>query len=108
MDFRILNASYKDFITIKNHNPKVIFEWNEYENLGKNNATAVYFDIVDRNVGLSKDIVLYKANLENNVVGMNDVYHFNPIIKKTNEKLYSWFYLSGDFLNSSCFKISSL
>ena len=92
MDFRILNASYKDFITIKNHNPKVIFEWNEFENLGKNNASAVYFDIVERNVGLSKDIVLYKANLENNVIGMNDVYHFTPIIKKTNEKLYSWFY----------------
>lgn len=92
LDFRIMNSSYKKFITIKNHNPKVIFEWNEFENLGKENVKSTYFDIVEKEIGLSKEIVLYEGILENNVIGMKDIYNFTPIIKKSNTKLYTWFY----------------
>ena len=91
IDYRIKNASYKDFITVRNHTPNVIFEWNEFENLGKENAKANYFEIVQKNVGLPRDIILYEGVLENNDLNIKDIYNFTPKIKKKN-KLYTWFY----------------
>jgi hypothetical protein len=91
IDYRIKNSSYKDFITVRNHTPNVIFEWNEFENLGTPNAKANFFEIVEKNVGLPRDIVLYEGVLENNDLNIKDVYNFTPKIKKKN-KLYTWFY----------------
>lgn len=82
IDYRIKDASFKDFITIKNKNPKIVFEWNEFQNLGTDSIKANYIGIVDREPGLPKDIVVYEGRLTNNQIGMKDIYNFTPIIQK--------------------------
>ncbi|MBI1837488.1 MAG: hypothetical protein HYR91_09515 [Flavobacteriia bacterium] len=93
MDFRLLNASFRDYITITNHNPKTVFEWNEYDKLGTKNVTANYFDIVESQPGMPKYINIYEGKLLNNTSELNRMEKFEPIIKKTSKLTSSWFFV---------------
>lgn len=91
MDYKIKNASFKDYLTVVNHTPKIVFEWNEYDYIGTSKPTANCFELVEKNVGLAKDIVVYKGEVLNNSLDIIDFGKFIPVIKKK-EKLYTFFY----------------
>jgi len=95
VDFKIQNASFRSYISIRNHNPKSVFQWKVYDNLGEENESSIYFDYDEGTVGLAKDILIYKGKIENSK-NVKDLYSFNPEISKTDELLHRFFYFESE------------
>ncbi len=91
IDFRILNASYKDFYTIKNNQLSRIFQWKNFDGLGKEKNEAYYFEFGTGTLSLAKDIIVYNSKLEN-PSGTFDKFTFEPKITKTKEIFKRFFY----------------
>ena len=91
IDFRILNASYKDFYTIKNNRLTRIFQWKNFDGLGKEKNEAYYFEFGTGTLSLAKDIIVYNAKF-NNPVGEFDKFTFEPELIKTNNLFKRFFY----------------
>lgn len=91
VDFRILNASYKDFYTVKGNKMERIFQWKNFDGLGNLENEAYHFKYAEGTMSSSKDILVYKANLTNPKVEF-DKFTFDPTIIKT-DKLFKRFFL---------------
>jgi hypothetical protein len=91
VDFRILNASYKDFYTVKGNKMERIFQWKNFDGLGKLENEAYHFKFTEGTMTSSKDILVYKANLTNPKVEF-DKFTFDPTIVNT-EQLFKRFFL---------------
>ena len=91
VDFRILNASYKDFYSIKSNRFERIFQWKNFDGLGNEQNEAYCFEYGKGTISLAKDIIVYAAKLENPSVSF-DKFTFDPKIKKTNEIFKRFFY----------------
>lgn len=91
VDFRILNASYKDFYSISNHFPERIFQWKNFDGLKTDTSTAFYFEYTDGTLSPIKDILVKKAEI-NQPKSEFDIYSFEPELKKTDELVYRFFY----------------
>ena len=91
VDFRILNASYKDFYTISNHTPQHVFQWKNYDGLKSVESEAYYFEFGEGTLGPVKDILVKKAVLVQ-PAGEIDLYSYEPEIKKTDELVHRFFY----------------
>lgn len=91
VDFRVLNASYKDIYTVSDHNPKRIFQWKNFDGLKSVISEAYYFEYVSGSIGLEKDIVVKKATLIQ-PQGEIDIFTYEPELVKTNEIVHQFFF----------------
>jgi hypothetical protein len=91
VDFRILNASYKDYYTIKSNRFERIFQWKNFDGLGKEEHEAYTFEYDEGTMSLSKDIIVSKAKLKN-PSGDFDKFTFEPEIIKTKEIFKRFFF----------------
>jgi hypothetical protein len=91
IDFRVRNASYKDFYTISNHSPRRIFQWKHFDGLGDKVSEAYSFKYAEGSIGIQKNILVLKAELVQ-PNGDFDPFTFEPEIKESKELLYTFFY----------------
>jgi hypothetical protein len=91
IDFRVRNASYKDFYTVSNHTPRRIFQWKNFDGLGSDVSEAFTFKIEEGAVGLQKDILVMKANIVQPKKKV-DLFTFEPELTETNELVHRFFY----------------
>jgi hypothetical protein len=91
IDFRILNASYKDYYTVKGNKMERIFQWKNFDGLGNMENEAYIFKYAEGTMSTSKDILVYNAKLINPKVEF-DKFTFDPTIIKT-DKLFKRFFL---------------
>lgn len=91
IDFRVRNASYKDFYTVSNHTPRRIFQWKNFDGLGSKINEAYTFKIEEGAVGLQKDILVMKANIVQPTEKV-DLFTFEPELKESNELVHRFFY----------------
>jgi hypothetical protein len=91
VDFRILNASYKDFYKVKGNKMERIFQWKNFDGLGNLENEAYHFNYAEGTMSSSKDILVYKANLINPEVEF-DKFTCDPTIVKT-DQLFKRFFL---------------
>lgn len=91
IDYRIMNASFRDYFTVSNHTPKKIFQWKNFDGLLKGEPEAYYFEYDEGTMGPVKDILVKKAILVQ--PGKNvDPFTYEPQLKKTNELVYRFFF----------------
>ena len=91
VDFRILNASYKDYYTVSNHIPRRVFQWKNFDGLKSDVSEAYTFDYTDGTMGMVKDILVKKATLIQPSKDV-DMYKYNPVLKESDEIVYRFFY----------------
>ncbi len=91
IDYRILNASFKAFYTVKNHLPKRVFEWKNFDGLTDGKSEAYVFKYDKGSISTAKDIIIIKAKIERPKEAV-DSYLYDPEIKSTEVVMYRFFY----------------
>ena len=93
IDYRIMDASFYDFLTVNNHSPERIFQWKHFEGLDNNGPVeAFHFEYTDGTVNPRKDILVKKSIL-NKPKKEVDRFTFVPELTPTDELVYRFFYL---------------
>ena len=95
IDFRIRNASYKDFYTVSNHTPRRIFQFKNFDGLGTPITEAYHFEYGAGSYGPQKNIFVMEANLETLPNGA-DPNTFIPQVKPLEKIKYTFFYLESE------------
>lgn len=95
IDFRIRNASYKDFYTVHNHSPRRIFQFKNFDGLGTPNTEAYHFVYGAGSYGPQKNIFVMEAQLGALPSG-EDKNTFVPQIKPLEKIKYTFFYLESE------------
>lgn len=95
VDYKIRNSSFRDFFTILNHSPILVFQWKIYDRLGEKDPEALYFEYAPGTQSVSKDILIYQGNLDN-ASSVGDIYKFDPKISKKGQLLHHFFYLDAE------------
>ena len=95
IDFRIRNASYKDFYTVSNHTPRRIFQFKNFDGLGTNLNEAYNFEYGAGSYGQQKNIFVMEAQLEPLPSGA-DKNTYIPKIKPIEKVKYTFFYLESE------------
>jgi hypothetical protein len=91
VDFRIRNSSYKEVYFLFNNKPSKVFQWKNFDGLGKPNSEAYRFSFNPGN-GPARDIVVYKAEIETPKGEINP-FIFKPQILNSTEMLKKFFYV---------------
>ena len=93
IDFRIRNSKFRRFYTIINNIPRQTFEAKIFDGLGENSVEAYAIELVPGSFSLAKDILVYKANIENVTINsVNDVYSIQPKITSTGKLDRRWYF----------------
>ncbi len=102
IDFRIRNASYRDYYFVKNHTPTRIFQWKNFDGLGTSDAVAFSFSYEPGKVNAAKNIVIHKAKIGTIPDGA-DLNTYVPEITKTTNLERIFFYLpsQGKYVTES-------
>ena len=95
IDFRIRNASYKDFYTVSNHTPRRIFQFKNFDGLGTPLTEAYHFDYGAGSYGPQKNIFVLEGKLEALPTGA-DKNTYIPKIKPIERIKYTFFYLESE------------
>lgn len=95
IDFRIRNASYKDFYTVSNHTPRRIFQFKNFDGLGSSLSEAYHFEYGAGSYGPQKNIFVMEAKLETLPNGA-DKNTFVPKINPIEKIKYTFFYLESE------------
>jgi hypothetical protein len=95
IDFRIRNASYKDFYTVSNHTPRRIFQFKNFDGLGTTITEAYHFEYGAGSYGPQKNIFVMEAKLEALPNGA-DKNTFMPQLKPLEKFKYTFFYLESE------------
>jgi hypothetical protein len=95
IDFRIRNASYKDFYTVSNHTPRRIFQFKNFDGLGTPITEAYHFEYGAGSYGPQKNIFVMEAKLEALPNGA-DKNTFIPQIRPLEKIKYTFFYLESE------------
>ena len=95
IDFRIRNASYKDFYTVSNHTPRRIFQFKNFDGLGTGVTEAYHFEFGAGSYGPQKNIFVLEAQLGALPQG-EDKNTFIPSIKPIEKIKYTFFYLTKE------------
>jgi hypothetical protein len=95
IDFRIRNASYKDFYTVSNHTPRRIFQFKNFDGLGTGTTEAYHFEFGAGSYGPQKNIFVMEAQLGTLPQG-EDKNTFIPSIKPIEKIKYTFFYLTKE------------
>jgi hypothetical protein len=97
VDYRILNAGYRNYFTITNGRMVQINQMKLFDALGTPDAVAFSIEYEDGMISNAKDIVAYKGTFENPTFKTPDeVYSFEPKVTKTNEIQERWFFNPQD------------
>jgi hypothetical protein len=102
IDFRIRNASYRDYYFIKNHTPARVFQWKNFDGLGTFDAIAFSFSYEPGKVNAAKNIVIHKAKI--GLIPIDaDLNTYIPELTKTNHLERMFFYLpsQGKYVTES-------
>ena len=102
IDFRIRNASYRDYYFVKNHTPARVFQWKNFDGLGTVAAQAFTFSYDQGKVHEAKNIVIHKAKIAE-IPKDADLNTFIPELTKTNKLERMFFYLpsQGKYVTES-------
>jgi hypothetical protein len=93
IDYRIMDASFYDFLTVNNHSPERIFQWKHFEGLDNNGPVeAFHFEYTDGTLNPRKDILVKKSILKKPTTEI-DRFTFVPELVPTDELAYRFFYL---------------
>ena len=95
IDFRIRNASYKDFYTVSNHTPRRIFQFKNFDGLGTPITEAYHFEYGAGSYGAQKNIFVMEAKLEALPNGA-DQNTFVPALTPLEKIKYTFFYLESE------------
>ncbi len=95
IDFRIRNASYKDFYTVSNHTPRRIFQFKNFDGLGTATTEAYHFEFGAGSYGPQKNIFVMEAQLGALPQG-EDKNTFIPTLKTLEKIKYTFFYLTKE------------
>ena len=90
IDFRIRNASYMDVYNVKEHTPRRIFQWKNFDGMGTSNVEANTFQFLP-NVNGFKDIVILESSL-GAVPKDADLNTYEPTIIEGKKIIYRFFY----------------
>ncbi len=91
VDFRVLNASFRDFYTINNQGLTKIFEWKNFDGLGSGKPEAFHFEYDKGTLSDRKDI-LVKSATYTQPTNIKDIYTYEPTLTFSNELIYRFFY----------------
>ena len=91
IDYRVLNASFRNFYTVIEHTPRQVFQWKVFDGLNKTEKEAYHFNYAEGTIGPQKDILVMKATMKD-PGKVADIYSFEPEITPTSEQLYRFFY----------------
>ncbi len=95
IDFRIRNASYKDFYTVNNHTPRRIFQFKNFDGLGTALTEAYHFEYGAGSYGPQKNIFVMEAKLGALPIGA-DKNTYEPSIQRQEKIKYTFFYLASE------------
>lgn len=95
IDFRIRNASYKDFYTISNHTPRRIFQFKNFDGLGTTLTEAYHFEYGAGSYGPQRNIFVMEAQLPTLPNGA-DKNTYEPALKNLEKIKYTFFYLAKE------------
>lgn len=95
IDFRIRNASYKDFYTVSNHTPRRIFQFKNFDGLGTSLTEAYHFEYGAGSYGPQKNIFVMEAKLEGLPAGQ-DKNTYQPKLIPLEKIKYTFFYLDKE------------
>jgi hypothetical protein len=95
IDFRIRNASYRDFFTVANHTPRRIFQFKNFDGLGTPQPEAYSFTYGAGSYGPQRNIFVMDATLEPLPAGA-DKNTYIPKVSAKNTIKYSFFYLEKE------------
>jgi hypothetical protein len=91
VEYRILNASYRDYFTVTNHTPRRVFSWKNFEGINDSEKEAFCFSYTDGTMGPSRDILVKKASFQQAQEESN-VYTYIPKLIESDEVLHRFFY----------------
>ena len=91
VNFRIRNSSYKEVYFLFNNKPSKVFQWKNFDGLGKPNSEAYAFEFNPGN-GPVRDIIVYKAKIEAPKEEI-DPFIFKPKILNSQEVQKKFFYV---------------
>ncbi len=94
VDYTIRNSQFRNFFTIMNHSPRLVFQWKIYDGLGTDQLEVNYLEFAPGTQSAAKDILVYNGNLEN-AASVKDIYQFEPKITKKGEVIHRFFYLDA-------------
>lgn len=92
IDFRIRNSSFRDFFSVINHTPRMVFEFRNFDGMGTTKSECYSFNYTTGSYSAFKDIQVMKANLGSVPKGA-DLNTFEPTITPTKDLLYTFFYV---------------
>lgn len=93
VDYRILNAAYRNFYAISNGNLKLISQVKLFDALGTPEAVAFFIEYEPGMISSAKDIVSYAGKFENpSFTNPDDVYTYELKVTKTPVLKERWFY----------------
>ncbi|MFM6945710.1 MAG: hypothetical protein ACKOWW_01090 [Flavobacteriales bacterium] len=95
IDFRIRNASYKDFYTVSNHTPRRIFQFKNFDGLGTAQTEAYHFEYGAGSYGPQRNIFVMEAIMEALPKGA-DKNTYRPQLKNLEKIKYTFFYLAQE------------
>jgi len=93
IDYRIINACYRRFFTVLNGVARETFDTKIFSGLGDENPEAFDIRYATGTYSLAKDILIYKANLEE--IQLEDpkkIYSIDPKITATEELERRWYF----------------
>ncbi len=97
VDYRVLNAAYRNFFTVTNGHPLRINQVKLFDALGTKDAVGYFLEYETGLISAARDIVAYEGIFTNpSFVSPDDVYSFEPVITKTNEIHEHWFFNPSD------------
>lgn len=91
VDYRVLNASFRNFYTVIEHTPRHVFQWKVFDGLNKPEKEAYHFTYGEGTLGPQKDIIIMKAQMKD-PGKVKDMYTFEPELTPTSEEIYRFFY----------------
>ncbi|NVK66778.1 MAG: hypothetical protein HWE22_19455 [Flavobacteriales bacterium] len=93
VDYRILNAAYRNFYTITNGRPEQTNQVKLFDALGTPEAAAFYIAYEPGMISSAKDIVSYVGKFENpTFANPDDVYTYDLDVTKTDVLKERWFF----------------
>jgi hypothetical protein len=95
IDYDLTVASFRDFFTVKNHCPILVFQWEKFNISNIKKPVVNHFEYGEGTVGLAKDILIYEGEITN-LSSFNSIYNFKPIITKKGELLHRFFYFENE------------
>jgi len=95
IDYVIRNARFRNYYTIINNAPKLIFQWNVYDFLGEEKEVANFITYDKGSYSDAQDILIFDGKITNNK-SIEDIYNFEPKIESNEKLIHRFFYLEKE------------